>query len=173
MFRTRSSRLSRTAGTIWVLLLVLALVLSACGGGPEPAAEEPAAAEEEAAQDSDEGAADAMMSAKEAPQLAEMVAAGDLPPLEERIPIDPLVINLPWIEVGKYGGTLKRTTTRSNLRDTSAYMYGHLTPALGRGRYRCWSRAGQSLGDKRRRFRVDLLLPRRHQVVRRASLYRR
>ena len=45
--------------------------------------------------------------------LAEMVAAGDLPPLEERIPIDPLVIDLPWIEIGQYGGTLKRTTTRS------------------------------------------------------------
>ena len=125
MFRTRSSRLSRPAGAAWVLLLVFALVLAACGGGPEPAAEEPAAAKEEAAQESDEGAGDAMMSAKEAPQLAEMVAAGDLPPLEERIPIDPLVIDLPWIEVGKYGGTLKRTTTRSNLRDTSAYMYGH------------------------------------------------
>ena len=100
MYRTRTKRLSRTAGTIWVLLLTLALVLSACGGGPEPAAEEPAAAEEEAAQDSDEGAGDAMMSTKEAPQLAEMVAAGDLPPLEERLPIDPLVIALPWIEVG-------------------------------------------------------------------------
>ena len=95
MFRTRTSRLSRATGTLWVLLLVLALVLAACGGGPEPAVEEPAAAEEEAAQESDEGAGDAMMSAKEAPQLAEMVAAGDLPPLEERIPIDPLVIDLP------------------------------------------------------------------------------
>ena len=125
MFRTRTSRLNRTAGAVWVLLLALALVLSACGGGPEPAAEEPAAAEEEAAQDSDEGADDAMMSGKEAPQLAEMVTAGELPPLEERIPNDPLVIDLPWIEVGKYGGTLKRTTTRSNLQDTASYMYGH------------------------------------------------
>lgn len=125
MFRTRTSRMSRVAGAVWVLLLALALVLSACGGGAEPAAEEPAAAEEEAAQESDEGADDAMMSGKEAPQLAEMVAAGDLPPLEERIPIDPLVIDLPWIEVGKYGGTLRRTTTRSNLQDTASYMYGH------------------------------------------------
>ena len=79
MFRTRMNRLSRTAWAVWVLLLALALVLSACGGGPEPAAEEPAAAEE-AAQESDEGAADAMTSGNEAPQLAAMVAAGDLPP---------------------------------------------------------------------------------------------
>ena len=112
MYRIRSSQVSRSAKTVWVLLLALALVLSACGGGQQPAAEEePAPAEEAAsAEDTEEAAGDAMMSAKEAPQLAEMVAAGDLPPLDERIPNDPLVIDLPWIEVGKYGGTLKRTT---------------------------------------------------------------
>src|SRR5467141_5351326 len=40
----------------------------------------------------------------EAPQLAEMVKAGKLPPVAERIGQDPLVIK-PLHEIGKYGGT--------------------------------------------------------------------
>ncbi len=41
---------------------------------------------------------------KEAPQLAEMVRAGKLPPVAERVGQDPLVIK-PLNEIGKYGGT--------------------------------------------------------------------
>jgi len=43
----------------------------------------------------------------EAPQLAEMVAAGDLPAVEERLPENPLVV-LPVKSVGEYGGTWYR-----------------------------------------------------------------
>jgi peptide/nickel transport system substrate-binding protein len=48
----------------------------------------------------------------EAPMLAEMVAAGELPPLEERLPKpeDVLVIK-PVHEIGKYGGTWHRAFT--------------------------------------------------------------
>ena len=148
MFRVQTRPSSRSAYAVWVLLLALVLVLAACGAGDQPAAEEEPAAAEEAAQadDSDDASADeAMMSSNEAPQLAAMVAAGDLPPLEERIPNDPLVIDLPWIEVGQYGGTLKRTTTSSNLQDTANYMYGHSPlhweeggTAVGPGLARAW-----------------------------------
>jgi len=41
---------------------------------------------------------------KEAPQLAELVKAGKLPPVAERVGRDPLVIK-PLSEIGKYGGT--------------------------------------------------------------------
>ena len=41
---------------------------------------------------------------KEAPQLAELVKAGKLPPVAERVGQDPLVIK-PLHEIGKYGGT--------------------------------------------------------------------
>ena len=41
---------------------------------------------------------------KEAPQLAEQVKAGKLPPVAERIGQDPLVIK-PLQSIGKYGGT--------------------------------------------------------------------
>ena len=39
----------------------------------------------------------------EAPMLAEMVAAGDLAPVEERLPDDPYVV-VPYQEIGQYGG---------------------------------------------------------------------
>lgn len=43
----------------------------------------------------------------EAPMLAELVKAGKLPPVDQRIPQEPMVLK-PLREVGKYGGTLKR-----------------------------------------------------------------
>lgn len=47
---------------------------------------------------------------QEAPMLAEMVAAGDLPPVAERLPSEPLVIQ-PVEMIGQYGGTLRRAFT--------------------------------------------------------------
>ncbi|MHB1317492.1 MAG: ABC transporter substrate-binding protein [Anaerolineae bacterium] len=41
---------------------------------------------------------------KESPMLAERVAAGELPPVDERLPEEPLVIE-PYASVGQYGGT--------------------------------------------------------------------
>ncbi len=46
----------------------------------------------------------------EAPMLAEMVAAGELPPVEERLPTEPLVIQ-PVEMIGQYGGILRRAFT--------------------------------------------------------------
>jgi peptide/nickel transport system substrate-binding protein len=47
---------------------------------------------------------------KEAPELAELVKAGKLPPVAQRIGQDPLVIK-PLKEIGKYGGTWRRGFT--------------------------------------------------------------
>ncbi|MFI5326980.1 MAG: ABC transporter substrate-binding protein, partial [Candidatus Rokuibacteriota bacterium] len=47
---------------------------------------------------------------KEAPELAELVKAGKLPPVEQRIGQDPLVIK-PLRDIGKYGGTWRRGFT--------------------------------------------------------------
>jgi peptide/nickel transport system substrate-binding protein len=44
---------------------------------------------------------------KEAPQLAELVRAGKLPPVAERLPSEPLVLQ-PVREIGRYGGTWRR-----------------------------------------------------------------
>ena len=49
---------------------------------------------------------------REAPMLAEKVAKGELPPVDQRVPEDPLVLK-PVEAVGKYGGTvvMNRDTT--------------------------------------------------------------
>ena len=44
------------------------------------------------------------MTYSEAPLLAEQVASGELPPVEERLPAEPIVIE-PVEQVGEYGGT--------------------------------------------------------------------
>ena len=70
--------------TLLTLLLVLAVaLLAACSSGAP--ADDTAAAEET----TQEEAAAPMDDAMEAPMLAEMVASGELPPLEERIPANP------------------------------------------------------------------------------------
>src|SRR5262249_1832243 len=46
----------------------------------------------------------------EAPMLAELVKAGKLPPVEQRVPKEPLVIK-PVHSIGKYGGTWRRGFT--------------------------------------------------------------
>ncbi len=58
----------------------------------------------------------------EAPMLAAMVAAGDLPPVEERLPDEPLVFNV-FEGIGTYGGTLKAASIGTE--------YTELTPIRG------------------------------------------
>jgi peptide/nickel transport system substrate-binding protein len=43
----------------------------------------------------------------ESPMTADMVKAGTLPPLDERLPQNPLVISMPWQGPGKYGGRMR------------------------------------------------------------------
>src|SRR5262245_46695207 len=53
------------------------------------------------------GSAAAQTKYKEAPMLAEMVKAGKLPPVEQRLPADPLIV--PVVErTGQYGGVWRR-----------------------------------------------------------------
>ncbi len=47
---------------------------------------------------------------KEAPMLAALVQAGQLPPVEQRLPQEPMVLK-PLHEIGKYGGTMRRAFT--------------------------------------------------------------
>ena len=102
------SRRARVRSMAWLLLLTLVMttVLAACGGAaPAPAADAPAA-EAPAADAAAAPATEVDLSQKEAPMLAEKVAADELPPLEERLPATPLVVE-PVEAPGKYGGTWK------------------------------------------------------------------
>jgi peptide/nickel transport system substrate-binding protein len=65
--------------------------LGACDLSTEPDTDDPAAG----------GSGSGL---KEAPMLAEQVEAGDLPPLEDRLPVNPLVVE-PTERLGTYGGT--------------------------------------------------------------------
>jgi len=89
----------------WTIALVVVLACLAAGSlvfaggkseapGPTP---EPATA------------AAAEWTEKEAPMLHELVQKGQLPPLAERLPRNPLVVK-PFSEVGRYGGTFRRGT---------------------------------------------------------------
>ena len=64
---------------------------------------------------------------QEAPSLAARVAAGELPPVEERLPSEPLVWQ-PWEAIGTYGGRLNFASVaisvdigNANRTDTLAY----------------------------------------------------
>ncbi|MEZ4725643.1 MAG: ABC transporter substrate-binding protein [Caldilineaceae bacterium] len=89
-----------------VLLVVLVSLVAGCGASAPAAAPDaaPAAAEAPAV----EAPAVAQPAAapgeyQEAPMLTELVNAGQLPPVAERLPADPLVVT-PLNEVGQYGG---------------------------------------------------------------------
>ena len=55
------------------------------------------------------GAAMAASDYSESPMLADMVKAGSLPSIEDRLPNEPLVL-VPNESIGKYGGTIRLTT---------------------------------------------------------------
>jgi peptide/nickel transport system substrate-binding protein len=130
-----------------ILTLILTLLLAvACGGGEEPAAEEaeapaaeqPAAeapAEEEKAEvevgkaieageseAKEEAPAAAVSEYNEAPMLAEMVTAGELPPVDERLPEDVQVVT-PVDGVGQYGGTWFEVTWDAQVPNIKMILY--------------------------------------------------
>lgn len=64
--------------------------------------------------------AQAEEAAKEAPELAALVEAGELPPLEERLPSEPLVVEADTI--GKYGGTWRNMIIAGDITHLSRYQ---------------------------------------------------
>ncbi len=89
---------------VLIVGLAFGLLLVACGA-EQPAAQAPPA-EESAPPQAAENAASAVEGEyREAPQLAEQVAAGTLPPVDERLPVDPWVVEIKDT-IGQYGGKL-------------------------------------------------------------------
>jgi len=105
-------------------LLLIAMLVTACGGTTAPATEAPQPTEKPAeptAKPAEPTAKPAEPTAKpaeptavpepeskynEAPQFKEMVAAGTLPSVEERLPANPRVIE-PLESIGEYGGLMR------------------------------------------------------------------
>ena len=71
----------------------------------------------------------------EAPMLAAMVGAGDLPPVDERLPLNPLVVE-PFDSIGTYGGTLRmmdvsdRMSIGLRVRHTGLFRYNQTASAF-------------------------------------------
>jgi peptide/nickel transport system substrate-binding protein len=67
---------------------------------------------------------------KEAPALAELVKAGKLPPVSERLPKNPYVVPHAWVKPGKYGGTMTQVSDASwgmsHFMQESQYGYAPL-----------------------------------------------
>ena len=114
----------RKMTVIMAVVLVLSMVLAACQPAPAPTTVAEPTTAPEAQQPTDAPVAPeatkppaepeptkapetTTMEYQEAPMLAEMVAAGDLPPVAERLSAEPLVVEA-IEEVGVYGGTWRR-----------------------------------------------------------------
>ncbi|NOZ27672.1 MAG: ABC transporter substrate-binding protein [Chloroflexi bacterium] len=82
---------------------VASLVAACAGGAPQPTAT-PAPAAPEAKPTPTPAEEVPTTKYKEAPQLAELVKQGKLPPVDERLPENPLVVQ-PVDRIGQYGGT--------------------------------------------------------------------
>lgn len=90
-----------------VLIMVLSMILSACQASTPAPTEPPAEQPTEEVVAPTAAPEEPMAKYKEAPMLTEMVDKGELPPVDERLPDNPLVI--PVTEsIGKYGGVWHR-----------------------------------------------------------------
>ncbi|MBI4758811.1 MAG: ABC transporter substrate-binding protein [Chloroflexi bacterium] len=107
---SRNTRNFRWLTLLLSVMVILSLVLSACGPTPTPAPTKPPEATVPPTQPPSKY--------KEAPTLAELVKAGKLPPVDQRLPEEPLVVK-PIESIGKYGGTWRRGFT--GIKDFHAY----------------------------------------------------
>jgi peptide/nickel transport system substrate-binding protein len=105
MLTKKGSRLS----LITVFIVVLTMILSTCGTTPEPTAvvEPTLPPAPTSAPEATTPPQPPASKYQEAPMLAELVAAGQLPPVDERLPEEPLVEQV-VDEIGQYGGVLRR-----------------------------------------------------------------
>lgn len=62
----------------------------------------------------------------ESPMLAERVAAGELPPVAERLPVNPLVVTPYQGNIGQYGGAMNDLYNGSRLAEFRQYGYESL-----------------------------------------------
>jgi len=86
----------------------------------EEAKIEPTAAPEQEEQPAPD---DAPSKYNESPMLAERVAAGELPPVDERVPEEPMII-YPEEEIGQYGGTIRVGSQYSGYYSADVMMAG-------------------------------------------------
>lgn len=98
--------MNRKLFTLLSVLSIAVMLLAGCGSAQPAAPAEEAPAEQAApAEEAAPAEAAAPGQYAEAPALAEQVTAGSLPPVDERMPTNPVVTE-PVEGVGQYGGTI-------------------------------------------------------------------
>jgi peptide/nickel transport system substrate-binding protein len=110
-----------------------AAMLAACssggGGGGDTTGGDKGGGTDPAAKGSATSPLSKPSSFQEAPMLKQMVEAGDIPALEERLPENPYVIPHKWVKPGKFGGRLQMLSKPGDSGPVDAavkeYMYGH------------------------------------------------
>jgi peptide/nickel transport system substrate-binding protein len=102
------SRRTSHWSVVLTILLVAAMAVTACRGTPAPVATATAPAVKAATPTTapPTPTSEPAVSPHQAPKFQEMVKAGELPPLEERLPVNPRVIE-PLDSIGQYGGLMR------------------------------------------------------------------
>jgi peptide/nickel transport system substrate-binding protein len=101
------------------VILALTMILSACQAAtPAAVVTEPPVEEATQAPAPTQAPEEPVSKYNEAPALKEMVAIGELPPVEERLPENPLIVE-PVESIGQYGGTWRRAFT--GIKDFHAF----------------------------------------------------
>jgi peptide/nickel transport system substrate-binding protein len=100
---------------ILAFLLVFVLLLAACGQEAAPPADTAAPVAEQPTTAPAESAAQVPPGQyNESPMLAALVQAGTLPPVDERLPADPIVVE-PVEELGQYGGSWRMVDSNDDM----------------------------------------------------------
>ncbi len=104
----RAEDITRRRFLQWGALGTVGLAAAACAGGSDQsAAEDMPAQAAEMESEAETTAATPSSRYNEAPMLAELVSSGDLPPVDERVSANPLVLE--GMEgIGNYGGVMRR-----------------------------------------------------------------
>ncbi|MEZ4710718.1 MAG: ABC transporter substrate-binding protein [Caldilineaceae bacterium] len=108
----RRHTVSRRQFLVGSSLSMLSVAIAACAGAPADAPAADAAADAQSAPAAAEPAV-AGQKYTEAPMLAEQVRAGALPPVDERLPVEPVVVE-PLDSIGQYGGEWFGGTIETN-----------------------------------------------------------
>ena len=110
----------------------------------------------------------------ESPMLTAMVDAGELPPVAERLPVNPAVVE-PFNEVGhlRWNHARRLHGRKSGLGRSLVYRRMGKPRVVGTRFLWCDPQYRRKLGSERRRSYLHLPPARRHQVVGWRSLHRR